>query len=96
MSILLNAKNLVVSRGTIGFSIILLSNKIKNLFMFNRSVSWLPDHLNCVPTDVYYNDLIKHWKNTTYQRNLMLTSKCERWEFFKKDSNDFFLRGNFV
>lgn len=94
LSYLLNAKNLVVSRGKIGFALVLI--RLKIFFMFNRSVSRLPQHLNCVPTDDYYEDVIRHWANTTYQRNLMLNSKCLSWEYVKNDPNNFFLQGNFI
>lgn len=53
-----DARNMVVSRGTIGFALVLLSNKVKNLLMFNRFVSCLLHHLNCTIINIYYKYVI--------------------------------------
>lgn len=84
LSILLNAPNLVLSRGSFGYAIILLSNKLKNLFMFNQSSSRIPDHFNCVPSDKYYNKILKYWKNSWIQRKMMTNSHCLKWEFIPR------------
>lgn len=84
LSILLNAPNLVLSKGTFGFAIIALSVKLKNIYMFNVSSSRIPNHFNCIPTDNYYLSILKDWKNTISQKKMMISSHCEKWEFITK------------
>lgn len=78
---MLNAKNLVASRGSLSLAILLLSKKIKNFFAFNMSSSRIIDHWNCVPTDDYSNTILTKWNNNQTQREIMLSSKCAKWEF---------------
>lgn len=87
LSILLNAKNLVLSTSTLSYAIILLSQKLQNLFMFNISSTRISNHMNCVPTDDYYN-LVKVWKNDNDHIQQMLHSHCSRWEYVEKGSKD--------
>lgn len=84
LSILLNAPNLVLSRGSFGYAIVLLSQKLKNLFTFNQSSSKIPDHFNCIPTNDYYNSVIKYWKKSRSQKKKLIKSKCLKWEFIPK------------
>lgn len=88
ISILLNAPNIVFSRGSFGFAILALSCKLKNIFMFNISSSRIPNHMNCVPTNEYFNSVIKIWKNTRSQKKKMINSYCKKWEFIPYGSNN--------
>lgn len=88
ISILLNAPNIVFSRGSFGFAIIALSCKLKNIFMFNISSSRIPNHMNCVPTDEYFDSVIKNWKNTRSQKKKMISSYCKKWEFIPYGSKN--------
>lgn len=84
LSILLNARNVALSRGTFGFAVLALSNKLKNIFMFNMSNSRIPDHMNCIPTKNYYDSVIKSWRNQSFQYKLMKESSCQSWEFIPR------------
>lgn len=79
--IMLSAKNLVVSKGSLGFAMILLSKKVKKLFTFNVSSSRLMDHWNCVPSDDYYEKVLRIWKYTRSQKKMLLNSSCLKWEY---------------
>lgn len=84
LSILINAPNLVLSRGSFGYAIVLLSKKLQNLYTFNQSSTKIPDHFNCVPTDDYYNSVIKYWEKSRIQKKKLINSNCMRWEYVPK------------
>lgn len=87
MAIMLNSRNLVTSSGTFGYSIILLSQKIQNVFCFNlpknikKNCLKCPyiNTMNCVPHKNYKNIVLKNWTNSKIQRQMMIKSSCETW-----------------
>lgn len=84
LSILINAPNLALSRGSFCYAIILLSKNLKNIYTFNQSSSKIPDHFNCIPTDDFYNSVVKYWKKSRVQIKKIINSKCLQWEFIPK------------
>lgn len=88
LSVLLNAPNIAFGKGSFGIAISLFSTKLKHLFMFNQSSSRIPNHYNCIPTNEYYNSVITKWSNSAYQRNKVINSTCDKWEFIPKGSQN--------
>ena len=85
-SILLNAPNIVFSYGSFSYAVILFSKKLKSIFTFNQPSSRIPDHLNCVPSELYENKVLKKWSANKSQLRLMVDPKilCKKWEFIEK------------
>lgn len=85
MSFILHAKNLVISRSTLTNAMVTLSPNLENLYSFNHSRFFDVNVHNCVPTDHYFNNVIKVWKNNRLQIDLMMKSKsCAVWQNFSK------------
>lgn len=82
-SIMINAKNLALSRGSLGYAIVLFSKGINNLFTFNQPSSRLPNHFNCVPSQHYIKNVILKWENSLQQRNFILNSSCVKWDYIQ-------------
>jgi hypothetical protein len=82
---LLNARNLVISRGTFDISIILLSRSLVNLYTFNYSYPSLGAHWNCIPTDEYYREIVNRWRNRWKDQAMIMNSGCVRWEWIAGD-----------
>lgn len=87
LAILLNAKNLVLSEGTIGISIVALSNKTENVYTFTKfhdrahPVLYYVNVYNCVPTLFYYIFVMKLWKNMNIQKLYMKMATINRWKY---------------
>lgn len=84
---LLNAPNLVISKGTFGNAIIALSNKIINIFTFAHTRILNLNYFNCIPHEKYLHTILYKWKNTKQQQKMMINYKCNYWEFFPKYSS---------
>ncbi|KAK8845680.1 hypothetical protein M9Y10_020598 [Tritrichomonas musculus] len=80
-SYLINSKNLVISRGSFSYAVILFSYGIKKLYTFNSPSSRLVDHMNCVPSEKFIQLVLTDWKNSDLQRELIRNSSCMKWEF---------------
>lgn len=87
-SIMLNAKNLIISRGSFGYAAALFSKKLKNFYTFNSSSTRLINHWNCVPTDKYWHSVIANWTDSQDQREMIINSSCARWEFVPNGNQD--------
>ena len=80
------ARNLVVGRGTIGFLIAVMSVNLNRLYTFNASTTRFllmtnaSEHYNCVPSDLYFNTVVKKWRCSQEQLDLMRTDKCRLWQ----------------
>ncbi len=81
LGLLLQARNLIIGRGTFIYPVLCLSRNVKIVYAFDSDErnAW---GLNAVPIDFrvvsdlhggYRNDVLRHWKNTDDQRILMLT-----------------------
>lgn len=87
ISIMLNAKNLVTSSGTLGYAIILLSSSIQNIFCFDlpknikKKCIKCPyiNTMNCLPSEKYKKGVLKYWTNSPAQRDMMIKSSCKTW-----------------
>ena len=86
LRMLLGARNLVVGRGSLGYMVAVLSVNIRTFYTCNSSTSrflkltGVQKHINCIPTDEYYNKVIKSYSGTTEQLSAMPHGKCEKWE----------------
>ena len=87
LSIMLHAHNIVLSRGTLGIAVLMLSQIRQKVYMFNMSSSRLVDHMNCIPTDQYYKKVLKKWGNNVSQIEMMKNSSCKKWVFVPKGPN---------
>ena len=83
---ILGARNLAIGRGTFGFMAVTLSVWIRTLFTFNASTSgllqetYVKEHMNCIPTDLYFQLLVAVREFKPWQMDLMKTERCTRWE----------------
>ena len=70
-----------------------MSVNIKRLYTFNASTARflrmtdIHEHYNCVPSDLYYNEVVKVWNRTKRQLALMNTEKCELWQDMREFSH---------
>lgn len=96
-ALMLNAKSLVLSSGTFGYAVILISRVIENAFCFNLNPKNIKkgclkcvfiNTYNCMPTDKYKKVVLKHWTNSDKQRELMMKDDCEYWSNFKPIVNN--------
>lgn len=81
LSYLIYSYNLAIGFGTFGPAIAHLAPHIKLLFIFRSVGVEIYPHYDCFPDDLYVNNLIGKWKNTAYQRQLLLISYCKNWTF---------------
>lgn len=90
LAIMLNARNFVLSEGTIGYSVVALSNKIQNVYTFVKWFDRSHPNLyyvnvnNCVPSFLYFIFVLKFWKNCKFQKKYIMKSKCVTWKFYNK------------
>lgn len=82
MRVLLGARVLAIGRGTFGVLVACLSLNVDVLYTFNMSSSRVPvpRHYNCIPSDRYFNDVLRCWRRTPRQLALMETEACAAWE----------------
>lgn len=80
IAMMLSAKNLVVGRGSFGYSMVLLSNVLKNLWTFSDGKIFPVQHqIECEPEPEYVEHVLKEWRNDRGQRAWMKNSSCLRW-----------------
>lgn len=87
LALMINANHLVLSRGTLGIAVMMLAQKRQSIYMFNMSSSRLPDHMNCIHSNHYYNTVLKKWKKKASQIEMMVNSTCQTWEFVPNGPN---------
>lgn len=86
LRILLGARNLVIGRGSLGYMVAVLSVNIHTLYTCNSSstrflkLTCVKKHINCIPSDEYYNLVIKHYSGSPEQIDAMPHGKCAAWE----------------
>lgn len=79
---LLMERHLAIAVGTFGWALFCMSLNLQTLYTFNLRFSrWdLPHHINCLPKKEYQDRLLKHWKWSYQQIELMKVHTCAMWE----------------
>lgn len=91
----INAEYLVAAKGTFDMACAMLSTNLKELYVYNMREKWMGDHWNCVPTDIYAQQVIGKWRQHREQKKLMLTSPdCKEWEFIRRSEPEDWMRKN--
>ena len=86
LTVMLNAHNLVTSKGTFGMAVALLSYHLRNMFTFNMDGVWMMGHWNCEPTEVYQREMIDKWTQSRRQKRILVTGEsCSRWTYLKRE-----------
>jgi hypothetical protein len=80
LALMMHARNLVISRSTLGIAAAFLSPYLENLWTFNLSSPRLGEHWDCQPTDHYYQEICAHWRNRPVDVQMMMNSTCKGWK----------------
>lgn len=98
LTLMLNAKALVASKGTFGMAVALLSYHLRELYTFNMDGLWMGDHWNCDPTELYKAEMINKWRQTRRQRQIMAGGEsCSKWTFLRREvDSDWLVRGQWA
>jgi hypothetical protein len=88
LRLLFSARNLVIGRGTFGVAIAMLSPNLNRLYTFSMESSLIGPHENCWPEADYANGIMRQWDHSPEDFKMMLSHKCDHWEFVERGSNE--------
>lgn len=85
ISVIVNAYNLVMPVSTFPMTLMILNTNLKNLYIYKLCNYYLSNAKYKIyimkPSQLYYNEMYRKWKNSKEQLDLMINENCSNSNF---------------